>query len=187
MFEDTNQTETLAEDTNLQEERGLLPFNLFEQDEEETITVKFNGEEKTLTRADARALAQKGMNYDHIYAQREDAHHILDGLAGKEGLSRDEFISRCKGEDLTALRWSRLLDKFPDLAVADIPHSVFLAVGQGENPIEAYQNHLIEELKLQLGHEKSLAENSQKAIGSLKGAGKAESDDFLEGFFGKKY
>lgn len=188
MFEDTNQAENFAEDTNQQEE-GLLPFSLFEHEEEQQdeFTVKYNGEEKKLTLSEAKTLAQKGMNYDHVLSQREDAHRALDALATREGLTRAELISKIGGEDINKLRWNNLLKAYPDLQVEKIPREVFLQINDGISPLEAYQSHLISELNQKLATKEQARVNSERAIGSLQSDGDGYRDSFLEGFYGAKY
>ena len=184
MFEETNQAEISAEETTSAEE-GLLPYSLFEQEEEkpQEITVKYNGEERKITLDEAKTYAQKGMNYDRIYAQRQDAHQVLDLLASQKGMSRDELIATSRGGEISNLRWEKLLSAYPDIDAAKLPKEVFLSIENGLTPIEAYQKHLIEKLSAEL----SSRESESRAVGSLQGNCDAEYDAFLEGFFGSKY
>ena len=184
MFEETNQTALAPEETSLLQE-GILPFNLFDEaeEEEEKITVKYNGEERDITVDEAKNLAQKGMNYDHIFSERESAHRALDALAAREGLSRAQLIKRASGEDLHDLLWRGLVEKYPELSAEDIPDAVFHSVAKGMRPIEAYQEHLIAKLRQEL----SSKESGRKTIGSLSGVGDEVRDEFLEGFLGEKY
>jgi len=191
MFEETNQTEVAEAETTALQEEGLLPFDLFERQEEDEgaarLTVKYNGEEKQITLDEARTLAQKGMNYDHIYAEHRDAHRALDTIAAREGINRAQLMERLSGVDLHTLRWGGLLKAYPDLEVKDIPDEVFHAVRDGKSPTEAYQEYLICDLSRKLSQKESLRESSRKTIGSLKGAGEEVMDEFLQGFYGKKY
>lgn len=53
-----------------------------------TISVKFNGEEKELSYEEARELAQKGMNYDHVQESWEKSKSVLskmEAIARKAG------------------------------------------------------------------------------------------------------
>ncbi len=105
MFDETNKTE---------EQEIELPEKLFESDdisegetfdgnhtveeEAETLTIKYNGEEKRITLDEARILAQKGMNYDHVVAERDTKYKreldFLDRVAEREGLTRTEYMER---------------------------------------------------------------------------------------------
>lgn len=105
VFDETNKTE---------EQEMELPENLFEsddiseeesfdgnhtvEDEAETLTIKYNGEEKRITLDEARILAQKGMNYDHVVAERDTKYKreldFLDRVAESEGLTRAEYMAR---------------------------------------------------------------------------------------------
>lgn len=105
MFDETNKTE---------EQEIELPEKLFESDdiseeetfdgdhtvgeEAETLTIKYNGEEKHITLDEARILAQKGMNYDHVVAERDTKYKreldFLDRVAEREGLTRAQYMER---------------------------------------------------------------------------------------------
>ena len=91
-FEEYNDTEeSAAESAPQQEEWGL--------------DVVFNGEKKTLTRDEAIANAQKGMNYDHVKAELDrlraaekdraadtDALSVLDKAAQSLGMDRAGYL-----------------------------------------------------------------------------------------------
>lgn len=75
--EDTEGTETSAE---AQPEQGAEEPKEAAEDPADFLTVRFNKEDKKLTRAQAVELAQKGMNYDHIKAELDS---YRDGPIGK--------------------------------------------------------------------------------------------------------
>lgn len=61
------------------------------------LTIKHNHEEHSLTREEARQLAQKGMNYDHVADElkrlREDpAQQLFEQLAQQSGMTREEYL-----------------------------------------------------------------------------------------------
>ncbi len=65
-----------------------------------TIRVKYNGEERDLSLEEARTLAQKGMNYDHIVAERDQNRNAFEFLlerAKSEGITVEELIERERG------------------------------------------------------------------------------------------
>lgn len=107
MFDETNKTE---------EQEIEFPENLFGDDEpetdetadggnhtadteekSETLRIKYNGEERDITLDEARVLAQKGMNYDHVLAERDTKYKreldFLDRVAAERGLTREQYIA----------------------------------------------------------------------------------------------
>lgn len=109
MFDETNYTE---------EQELTLPEKLFESDEapneesvpanqaeeeRDTLKIKYNGEERDITLDEARILAQKGMNYDHVVAERDTKYKreldFLDRVAAREGLSRAQYIAKCEAAE----------------------------------------------------------------------------------------
>lgn len=56
-------------------------------EEPKGLTVKFNGEERTLTEDEARVLAQKGMNYDRFYEP-------LERLARMNNMNVGDYINQ---------------------------------------------------------------------------------------------
>lgn len=65
------------------------------------IRVKYNGEERDISLEEARTLAQKGMNYDHVVAERDKNRNAFEFLlerAKGEGITVEEFIERERGK-----------------------------------------------------------------------------------------
>lgn len=63
---------------------------------EASIRVKFNGEEKDISLSEARTLAQKGMNYDHIVEERDRNKNAFDFLveqAKSKGMTVEDYIA----------------------------------------------------------------------------------------------
>ena len=82
---------------------------------ENGLTVKYNGEERILSREEAVQYAQKGMNYDHVYeemkALREDpAIAIINELAEQSGMSREAYIAQIR-ENQRAQEMKRLVQQ----------------------------------------------------------------------------
>lgn len=111
MFDETNKTE---------EQELEFPENLFGDDEpetdetddggnhtadteekSETLRIKYNGEERDITLNEARVLAQKGMNYDHVLAERDTRYKreldFLDKVAAERGMTREQYIASNEG------------------------------------------------------------------------------------------
>lgn len=67
--------------------------------EEPFINIKYNKEEKGLTREETIALAQKGMNYDKMVAkldtfQNDPRLSIVDKLAQRQGMDTDSYLKQ---------------------------------------------------------------------------------------------
>lgn len=99
MFDQTNQTE----------QTQAMPEKLFDgekttpaAEESGTLTVKYNGEEKKISLEEAAVLAQKGMNYDHVVAERDSKYKreldVLERYASLSGMSRQEYVNRLEEE-----------------------------------------------------------------------------------------
>ena len=85
---------------------------------EASIRVKFNGEEKDITLSEARTLAQKGMNYDHVVSERDRNKSAFDFLAEQaksKGMTVEDYIAgeRKNAED------QRILLKMEELRERD--------------------------------------------------------------------
>mgnify|MGYP006898626080 CR=1 FL=1 len=62
-----------------------------------TLRVKYNGEERDITLEEARTLAQKGLNYDHVVAERDKNRVAFDFLrerAKSEGITVEQLIEK---------------------------------------------------------------------------------------------
>ena len=77
-----------------------------EPENEFTLDIKYNGEQMSLDKQRATELAQKGMNYDHVYEElkrlRENPElEKLNKLAKAAGMSTGELLDMLLGEDET--------------------------------------------------------------------------------------
>lgn len=64
------------------------------------IRVKYNGEERDISLDEARTLAQKGLNYDHVVEERDRNRSAFDFLmerAKVEGITVEQLIERERG------------------------------------------------------------------------------------------
>lgn len=89
--EDSKETSETPETTEAK------PATANQQPAEPFVTVKYNGAEKGLSREDAIALAQKGMNYDKIQQRLqavEQAERVFEEQAKNAGLSVQEYAER---------------------------------------------------------------------------------------------
>ncbi len=65
-----------------------------------TIRVKYNGEERDISLDEARTLAQKGLNYDHVVEERDRNRSAFDFLmerAKADGITVEQLIERERG------------------------------------------------------------------------------------------
>ena len=214
MFDETNKTE---------EQEIELPEKLFESDdiseeetfdgnhtveeEAETLTIKYNGEERRITLDEAKILAQKGMNYDHVVSERDTKYKreldFLDRVAEKEGLTRAEYMARSEqkenktenpteysGRERAAVQlrritdslgvtgpWSALFKKYPTLSRSEAYGTLSENVSRGMTPIEAYQEKLLAEKDNLLRMERESRVSARKSVGSLGGDGFASDRD----------
>lgn len=69
-------------------------------DASSVLRVKYNGEERDISLDEARTLAQKGLNYDHVVTERDRNRSAFDFLmerAKSEGITVEQFIERERG------------------------------------------------------------------------------------------
>lgn len=81
-------------------------------DQPEVFVLKHLGEEKTVSREEAVALAQKGMDYDRIRTERDELRQyrqeadpalgLVRGYAERSGMSVPEYIDHCRKQELIA-------------------------------------------------------------------------------------
>ncbi|MBC8537275.1 hypothetical protein [Feifania hominis] len=76
--------------------------------EQQTYTVKYNGKEMALSVADLITNAQKGMNYDHVKAERDEARKYADigrqvaQIAERRGLTQQAYLAQLTTADREA-------------------------------------------------------------------------------------
>lgn len=90
--EETNNTESEDKDSDKGENHAEAG-----EGASSTIRVKFNGEEKDISLDEARTLAQKGLNYDHVAAERDRNRVAFDFLkerAKSEGITVEQLIEK---------------------------------------------------------------------------------------------
>ncbi len=63
----------------------------------QTLKIKYNGVEREISLDEARTLAQKGMNYDHVVQERDTRYKreldALDKIAREHDMNRNEYVS----------------------------------------------------------------------------------------------
>lgn len=98
----TGDEEETAEDTHSDEETGTAEGDgqnpEGQQPEAETFTLKYKGQEGKYTLAQLQELAQKGLDYDGLRADRDrlrDSHPalaIIDRYAKQNGMTREQYM-----------------------------------------------------------------------------------------------
>ncbi len=101
LFGDEELFETEEQDCDESEEiesDGETTAEALESDNSpQTLKIKYNGEEREISLDEARTLAQKGMNYDHVVQERDTRYKreldALDKIAREHDMSRNEYVS----------------------------------------------------------------------------------------------
>lgn len=89
---------------------------------EDTLQIKYNGELMDIPLSEARILAQKGMNYDHVAEElrmlrESDELRLWDEIAAEQGVPRQEAIQQIRARRQEA-EISRLVEDGTPEAVA---------------------------------------------------------------------
>ena len=230
--------------------RGDDPKGAAQDTSAERFKVVHLGKEQELTREEMIALAQKGMDYDHVREERDKYRQapefsVIDKMAEASGLTRQQYIehitqmeqaeaerklaaemkekfpdapdellsetARLKKEQAEAERraaaekreaeekertaaqrkerqqreLTEFIEAYPDIKdfEREIPKEVWQRVRGGESLLSAYRAHENEQLRAKPAALEKTQENKERAVGSTKGEGDGEVDDFLAGFF----
>lgn len=168
-----------------------------EPENEFTLDIKYNGEQMSLDKQRATELAQKGMNYDHVYEElkrlRENPElEKLNKLAQAAGMSTGELLDMLLNEDETNPEMQNeqekeqkneqqgleelieFFKKHPQLAKEDgLPEEVRQAALNGgdiEGAYLKYENRVLKEKLAEM-------ENVRKTPGALHTEGRGNEDD----------
>lgn len=172
-----------------------------EPENEFTLDIKYNGEQMSLDKQRATELAQKGMNYDHVYEElkrlRENPElEKLNKLAKAAGMSTGELLDMLLGEDETNPQMQNeqeakqekkqeneqqgleelieFFKKHPQLAKeGGMPEEVRQAALNGGDIEGAYLKYENRVLKEKLAE----MENARKTPGALHTEGRGNEDD----------
>ena len=91
-----------------------------EQTPTQTLKIKYNGKEEDISLEDAVVLAQKGRNYDHVIAERDELRSIksmLEGAAKKNGTTIEGYLQKLNEDNARAERAAELRsleEMYPD-------------------------------------------------------------------------
>lgn len=95
LFEDETEVETDGEQVEEpQEEPKETETETESVDNDDFLTIRYNKEDKNLTKDEAIALSQKGMNYDKVKAEYDSLNGKIDQLARMNGMTNDEFMNK---------------------------------------------------------------------------------------------
>ncbi len=160
---------TEQQQTDLQSE---TISNEQEPENDFSLEIKYNGEAKTLSKEEAVSLAQKGMNYDHVYNELLSLRQVSDAFNGRKtnAPSENQTSDQKRNDEFTEffIRHNELN------GVKDIPEEVVCAVADGQGIEEAYLSYENRRLKSKLKE----FENAGMTPGTLGGGG-AGVDDFV--------
>lgn len=163
------------------------------------LTVRYNKEERPLTREAAAEYAQKGLNYDKVSGRLSEAERKLAGYGELETLAKDyaqrrglpdtEALAALKGSlegDAQAVVNAQLA-AFMKAYPKEDPHALSPAVmdewRRGVPLKEAYLSHRTAELEQRIKAHETNARNAAASMGGASGTGDAAqrplSDDTI--------
>lgn len=104
-----------------EEGAGALDAEQEQGEKEQTLRIKYNGEERDIPISEAITLAQKGMNYDHVLAERDTKYRreigILDRYAKQSGMTREEYVRYLESSEAALaedMEFQKLKNTYPD-------------------------------------------------------------------------
>lgn len=140
--------------------------NAEQAEAEEAFTLKYMGEERTVGREEALALAQKGMDYDRIRGRYERLK--TTALAGGDPAAR-------RGAEI-----DEFMQDYPDVAAEEIPSEVWDEVRDGRSLTTAWTRYENRRLHARLDELANGMEARERTTGARSGPGRsAETDEFL--------
>ncbi len=139
---------------------------LAETPEEEAFTLKYMGEERKVSRGEALALAQKGMDYDRIRGRYERLK--TTALAGGDPAAR-------RGAEI-----DEFMQDYPDVAAEEIPSEVWDEVRDGRSLPMAWTRYENRRMHARLEELENGMQARERTTGARSGPGAAaEADEFL--------
>lgn len=85
--------------------------------EEPFLTIRYNKEDKGLSRDEAVTYAQKGMNYDHLNGKYTNLTKRLENLAGMNGMQLEDYLNSLSDAQMNlaiAQEVQKLRSTYPD-------------------------------------------------------------------------
>ncbi len=175
--------------------------------EQQTLRLKYNGEEMDLPVDEVVTLAQKGMNYDKVYARAQAAQdtrevRMIAQMAEVSGMEPEEYLDKLEeqrfgdmlggmasgeAEELPADADRELegfvefVRKYPD--IDELPAEAAALVRRGVPPLYAYEAYENARLRAGIAAREADWKNRENTPGSAGSLGEtADSDPFLTGF-----
>jgi hypothetical protein len=149
------------------------------------FTLKHLGKERQVPREEVVALAQKGLDYDHVRQKAERLGQLIRGAVpgGQTETGTDGTFTAANAE--AARRSEEVLAfarRFP--GVTEVPKEVWAHVRSGEPLLYAYLDHRNRSLSEQLSAREQEEKNRRRTPGSVSSSGeRAENVDlFLAGW-----
>ena len=156
-------------------------------DPDDAVTLRYYGQDVPVPRAELPVLAQKGMDYDKVRAERDTLRAAMEavrsfareadalpGLAAAAGPAAPQTA----GLAATRAEYAALLREHPGLT--ELPTPVLARMQSGEGPLSAYRAFENEQLRARLAAGGAAAAR-QTAPASAAGQGpSAPAADFLE-------
>lgn len=124
--EDEREEETETQTEEAGETSGGDPEAEPPKDRQQTLKIKYNGEEKEITLEEAVTLAQKGMNYDKVAAERdrlravpknEKALEVIEEFARMNGMTADQYVEFLQNQQKRIVadrEMNGIREKYPD-------------------------------------------------------------------------
>mgnify|MGYP000976989774 CR=1 FL=1 len=183
------QAETTANQPDTGEAAPYATEAAAQTDEAPFLTVRYNKQERPLTREAAVEYAQKGLNYDKVSerlaetAKKLDEYRELEalarGYAQRRGLPDTEGVAALRAsleEDAQAMIAAQLkafMRAFPNENPRELPPAVMDSWKRGVPLTEAYLAYRAAELEKRLKSYEASARNAAMSMGSATGSGDA--------------
>lgn len=117
--DDVNVTENEQATEKVNEAESAAEEKAENTGSEDGITVRYNGKDVFVPTADIARHVQKGMNYDHVFAEHQEYSGILDSIARENGMDRKGFLAHLQNQQRqNALDGAveDLREKFPEMS-----------------------------------------------------------------------
>ncbi len=177
-------------------------------DQPGAFTLKHLDETRTVDRDEVIRLAQQGMDYGRVRAERDQlrayrdeagpALELVKSYAEANGMPVEAYLEQCRGEgpalplltegareaarrgEARRAEMARFVRDFPAVQPEEIPREVWAGVARGEGLTSAYALHRSRSLEADLAAERQNRQNEQRTTGSLSDSGEAARPSELD-------
>lgn len=144
MIEQTIQSQMQDEQATIQPEADFA--GMAETTPEAFLKIKYNGEEMELSMEEAKNLAQKGMNYDHVY---EELAQMRQRQPAPEKMVQE--LTRLRTQEAEVKKWQNFFDNHKEVKdFHSLPEEVKSQVAAGQDIEQAYLTYENTRLKTEL-------------------------------------